>query len=357
MNKLAAVTLALGLATSGFAYAQEDPIAHYQAFQEAAASGDYETASAEGEAAWRAAEAAWGEDPDTGLLAFSVAQLRVNIMDRAGAAEPAQRAVELAALAEQTGAYNTAEAQLLHGVAIANSNPAAAKTELQTALDGLKAAGVQPRDDIIRAKLDLALLKLSDSADDAVALAQEAVNDSRGIESANLRNHLADLGRIQYLGGKYAMASGSLGESIGMWPEQAPGEMPAELADSVAWYAIAGKANEESTGQVGPFGPFNPSAIPFQYKPKRTCRLEWEDSDPVAFPEVPGDSATLGAAVIMYDLNADGTVADVRIAGAAPAPQKAHNDLIVNTMGTWQIDGRIREECMIGQQQIVTYFY
>ena len=233
MKLFATTALVLSMAMGGAAFGQDvDPAAIYESYLAAVDAGDYATASERGEAAWRAAETEWGESGDTGLLAYTVAQLRVSTGDLAGAAEPAARALELAPQA--TGLYTTDEARLLVGASLVISNPAQAQQELEAALSGLDGAGVAPRDDIIAARLNLASLQAASDTQAAAATAAKAVADSQAIMSANLRAHLAAAGRIQYLAGQFGPAVGTLTQSLNLWEEQPVGSMPAPLASTLA---------------------------------------------------------------------------------------------------------------------------
>lgn len=363
MKLLATTALVLSMTMIGTAFAQSsDPAAIYDAYLAAVEAGDYATASQQGEAAWRAAETEWGESGDTGLLAYTIGQLRVGTGDLAGAKGPAARALELAPLA--TGLYTEDEARLLVGASLATENPAQARQELEAALAGLDGAGVAPRDDIVSARLTLAQLQAADDPALAATTAAKAVEDSRAAGSANLRSHLATAGRVQYLAGQFGPAAFSLRESLGYWEEQEPGVLPQPLADTLAWHTLATAALRQTpvdgapaappAGPGGVGGPGGFGGIGFTFVPRRNCDIEWE---PIvtSLPEPEGTQANLGASVIMYDITEEGTVTNARIVSAVPSRQ--YEQEILAGMQNWKASNRVREACRTGQLQTVDYFY
>lgn len=365
MKHLAMIAMAASLAAAGGALAQEaDPLVHYDAYNAALQAGDYDTASREGEAAWRAAEDAWGEGPDTAILAFNIAQMRMTILDRDGAQEPAARAL---ALASQAADYTEAEARLLHGSSVVNADPALARTELEAAVAALDAAGSK-NEDTVRGKLDLAALMAATSPAEAVAMAQAGVQDARDIQSVNLRRYLFTLGTVQYQAQQFGPASMTLFESVNSWEQQQPGEMPLELAHSLAWYTMAAEASRLSAaeggegggGRGGPggrggFGAFGGGQIPWEFLPARSCEIRWEEEVSITFPTNTSDQANLGAAVLMYDLDEEGQVVNQRVVAAVPGAP--YNDLMLTAMDDWKAGNRVRENCRQGQIRTVHYFF
>ncbi|GEM_PF-5595515 len=364
MKTLAVAAMALSLAATGAAHAQgADPLEHYDAYFAAIDAGDYDLASEQGEAAWRAAESAWGEDGDTGLLAFTVAQFRVNTGDLDGAAEPARRALELANL---SGEYSENEARLLVGITMVSSDPAGARQQLEAAIAGLESSGVPPRDDIIRGELDLAMLQGASDPGSAVELAEKAVEQSRGIDSANLRSHLAQLGKVQYVAGEFGKASMTLAESLNMWDQQEIGVLPASLADTWAWQAMAARASQLSGSDEAPEGAsggpgrgfgggFGGGAPRWSFMADRSmCAIDYEDFEPVPFPEPEGDTVTVGANVVMFDLGEDGKPTNIRTLASAPGVPH-YEDFIAEQIGRRELRRFVREPCRPGQVEVFAY--
>lgn len=84
------------LAASAAEASDDDVLAHYDAYNAALAEGRFDNAIAEGEAAWRAAEAEWGDAPETAVLAYNLAALLERRDQARDALAPARRAHELA---------------------------------------------------------------------------------------------------------------------------------------------------------------------------------------------------------------------------------------------------------------------
>lgn len=137
---------ALLAALVGAAAAADDAevLAHYDAYRAAFQEGRFDEANAEGEAAWRAAEAEWGATEDTAMLALNLARLRLIRELRAEAVEPALRVREIVDAGVGAAAVSREEAMLI--VALAQF-PGADQTEAE--MDALDAAltAYMPGDD------------------------------------------------------------------------------------------------------------------------------------------------------------------------------------------------------------------
>lgn len=109
---IAAVCLAALFAPSALA----DAMAHYDAYQKALQEGRRADAIAEGLAAWRAAEAEWGEVTETTVLAYNAASLMVRSGKAKEALEPANRALEMAEKGVGTTEVPVLDAALVLGI-------------------------------------------------------------------------------------------------------------------------------------------------------------------------------------------------------------------------------------------------
>src|SRR5690606_25983395 len=107
-------TLALSMAVSGAAFAQDaakqqEALQHNDAYNAAMEAGNYDAALTEAAAAWQAAEAGWGDNPNTAALAM---QATLAYLDLGRPLEGAQAASRTLALVGQAdGAYTEADAQ------------------------------------------------------------------------------------------------------------------------------------------------------------------------------------------------------------------------------------------------------
>jgi hypothetical protein len=66
--------------------------------------------------------------------------------------------------------------------------------------------------------------------------------------------------------------------------------------------------------------------------------------------------ANMGAAVVLYDLTAEGAVVNAEIVGRAPATAPEQEAALLSAVSTWQADGSVRENCRQGQM-LTTHFY
>jgi tetratricopeptide (TPR) repeat protein len=360
MKLLATTALVLSLAGAGIALAQDDAaqqqaLTHNAAYNAAMEAGDFDTAMTEAEAAWRAAEQGWGEDPNTAELAMLVAVGYLDLGQPQAAREAAARALELAPHAQS---YTEGDARLWRGMSIVGDP--AAQGDLEAGLAALDAAGTIS-EDTVRARMMVAAMQLGQDPAASVAMAQKAVEDARAIESLNLRAHLFEFGKMQYLGGQFGPATFSLRESLGYWEEQEVGVLPQPLADTLAWHTMADAAVSASAPAGAPAGPGGAGfgggfpGMGFTFVPERNCRIEWAETPPVAFPPKAGQQANLGASVLLYDIAEDGSITNPRIAGAAPTRQ--YEQLILDGMRTWRVENEVRENCRNGHIQTVHYFY
>lgn len=368
MIRLLAGALALSMALAGAAQAQDaaaqqEALDHNAASNAALDAGDFSRAAEEAVAAWRAAERGWGDDPNTAELAMMATVNHLDNGNAAAAREPAARALELAAYGQS---YTEADAQLWYGMALAASDPAGAQTHLQTGLAAMDAAGTV-NEDTVRARMALAVLQFPTDPEGALAAGLKGVEEARQINSPALRAHLFELGKLQYLAGQFGPAAATLADSLNQWERPPVGEMPPALANTYAWQVMAGRAAFESMAQGGGDTPPGPGAggprggfggMPFRWGFMRDvsdCNIDYEQVA-AAFPAPDGDTATLGAAVVMYDFDADGNATNVQIVGAAPDVPR-HVDLIQEIMSSYKARRFVREPCRAGHITQFTYQY
>lgn len=356
MKYLAAATLVLSMAVSGAAFAQDaarqqEALEHNDAYNAAMQAGDYDAALNEAVAAWQAAEAGWGDDPNTAALAM---QATLAYLDMGRAPEGAQAAARTLALASQAqGAYTEADAQLWAGMTTFGTDPAGAQANLRAGLAAMDAANAIS-EDTVRSRLILAALQIASDRDAALAAAEKVAADAHAIDSPAMASHLLEVGKLQYLGANFAAANATLLEAIGTFPEQPVGTLDPVLASALAWQRIAGTAilrtatPGEGRGGFGPGG-FGPPA----WMPERQCNIDYEARPPTMFPAIEGRQAQLGAAVVMWDLDANGAATNVRILASAPGAVQ-HEQLIMQEF-TGKKARFAREACRQGWVEVVGY--
>ncbi len=363
------VALAFGLSAGGALAqdpaAQQEALAHNEASNTAFEAGDPEAGMREAEAAWRAAERGWGDNPNTAELAMLVTVGHIDLGNPAAAREAAARTVELAPHAQS---YTEAEARLWHGMSLVGDP--GQRAAIEAGLAGMEAAGAVS-EDVVRGRLTLAALQLGGGdPQTAAATAQQAVEDARVIESPMLRSHLFELGKLQYLAGQFGPAAFTLAESLNMWEEQRPGDLPKPLADTLAWQTIAGQASRRSMEEAGApaggpgggmrggfgggFGGFAPA---WNFLPQRSnCSVEYQGEIP-PLPRPEGDRATLGAAVVLFDIADDGRSAtNIRIVGSAPGMAQYEQE-IVQRIADRTARRNVRSACRAGRIETIQYEY
>jgi hypothetical protein len=332
-------------------------MAHYSAYNAAFDAGRFEDAMKEGEAAWRAAERAWGARDETAVLAFNLARLDLLRGKRAAAIEPAERTLALVSQSVAKSVPREEAAMLAAYAKLPAEKPGKEQTDaLSQAL-----AAFTPGEDPVGRRVDadawrvLVNVRVEQGqlraayveADRATLLLQRESAEPR------LIGVIAILGarsafRLEELAGAVAVVH----RGIAAFPAQPP-ERPVDdvLGALLGWDAgLHSAINERKRDSIAkPEEKRDLGPEPEAWKAGRTpsamgCKVEWIAQ---SLPDYPAKAAYNGEFIAMmfeYYLDADGSVARVepmvKIEGD-PGFAKA----VVASLRRWRASPQPRAEC------------
>lgn len=350
---LAAALMATAL--NGATLAQDDDVmVHYDAYNAALSEGRVDDAIVAGEAAWRAAEASWGDSADTAVLAYNIAALMVRRGRSGEALEPAQRAL---ILAESGVAPDVAslEAAIVLGLAEAEQDrPRPGIEHLYTALEAHAAAAAEG-DDIVA----LAWLKLASDAHQRRQWrkAQQHGNRARSVaegigpelshlvrQAAWIEGSAAAFRRknedaLIAVSAGLAATSGDVSALNDQWF--------ARLAASRAWLSSSPSGFVEHAIHVEGIRVSRRRAVELERdgdqlefsEPLGSECGAWGERRPPFFPVRAAEQAKAGALIVAFDLTPDGAVTNLRLLGSAPAVDGGlFRDNVVLAMSTWRME-------------------
>ncbi len=352
------------LVFGGAVEAQDDPLAHYEAYESAIAEGRTEDAAAAGLAAWRAAEAAWGDTRETAVLAYNVAALDVRLGRPGEAIEPARRALALAEAGVAQGDVPTEDAALVLELAeYVNSQGADGPDRLLATLEA--------RADAPSSLDDLVVLGWISAAHDARqndrqrqvmqrARRGRLVAERRALESDRLRIEVASLEAFAAIGlDEWLDARVALRSAIDGFPEGDRAATNADLANLTVWDNAAAAVIETrfnvapQTGSNIRRGNDNNSIGDDEPDDRSESCYSW--IEPRDIPTFPADQAGMGrfgAVLMAYDVDRAGRVENVRVAGTAPQNiSESFLREIQDAMLTWRatVPSNAEESCLEDQ--------
>jgi tetratricopeptide (TPR) repeat protein len=336
------------LALAAAAKAQDDPMAHYDAYSAAMSEGRVDDAVAAGMAAWRAAESAWGDSRETAVLAYNIASLDVRLGRSADAVEPAARALQLAESGVAEDDVPVEDAALVLGLAeFGQTSGASGADHLRGGLEGRGDAPAEIDDLVALGWISLALeARGRERWKDATEHAREArmVAARLGPDFASLAVDAASMEAAAAIeDSDWVAARGAYREALRAYPASAAPATDPRLASLVAWeFATAMVLQTQFERQRRTGTNFDPRNGNERFEREGPVRLQqscysWVEPrrEPV-FPASQEWRGLFGAVVVTYDVNPSGALENVRVAATAPA-NLAHqySDEVMEDVPSW----------------------
>lgn len=329
--RLTAFSIVGTLVLAAPVWAQDDPMAHFDAYQSAMAEGRVDEAATAGLAAWRAAEATWGDSRETAVLAYNIASLDVRLGRSEAAIEPATRALALAEAGVAQGDVPAADAALVLGLAeFAQSGGAQGVDRLLEALDDRGDEPAEVDDLVAYGWLSVAMdAQAKQRWNDAAESAREArvVATRMGSDYASLAVDAASVEAVSAVAGsEWADARAAYREALRSYPASANPATDQRLATLMAWEfasAMVLRTQFELQRQTGTnLRPVDENARFEAEGPVRRQQSCYDWIEPRREPVFPTDVAwtgDYGAILVAYDVTTSGALENVRIAATAPA--------------------------------------
>jgi tetratricopeptide (TPR) repeat protein len=356
-----AAALAAG-ALSVSADAQDDVMAHYDAYEQALVEGRTGDAIAAVEAAWRAAEATWGDRAETGVLAFNLAALLVRAGESARAVESAERALALS-LAGVADAVPVQDASLLLGLAEYHRSGGAqgagriataldGRTETPSAFDDVVVLGGLLAADVARAQRDWPLVQRRAEAALLASLRLEPEYRSYAVDAALF------VTRAVIETEDYDAGLAALGAAIRTFPTAARPTDDADLARLIAWeamvWAIMGTEHarerhveSELRVRLGAFASVE-SAVLARSDASSEC-FTWTRRTRPSFPSDEILRGRYGAVVMAFDVSRNGRAENRRVLATAPEEMTTHFSVAIHrAMSDWRasVEPDATDECL-----------
>lgn len=343
---------AIGLCLSTMALAADDSagyLAEYRAYNEALEAGDRTAAAAHALAAWDAAEKALGDHKTTAVLAYNYGQLI--LFDNPEAALPAlTRAQELL----EAGIAELPRADLEIFLAYVTFKVRGARREyadmLHIALQERDSEGVEASVESARIWLELAVFYINahlyETAKESAVAAEAAIiaavpEDYHARAQAIMIQGAAELLPINRFLSSIDAAHAHFVRASHLFPPQESIEtFDPIFAQIIAWDAATraslksrgdryrDKKREESWPDLAP--PFKEELI------IDDCAGDWEKRPLPKYPDLAAKRQYIGAAVIGYHLDEDGTVRGVRVLAEVPVDTFAK--YTVKAMERWRYE-------------------
>jgi tetratricopeptide (TPR) repeat protein len=365
------VSVAAVVTFPGAATAQDDVFEHFDAYNAAMDEGRFEDAVVAGFAAWRGAEAAWGDSPDTAVIAYNIASLLVRTGRAAEAVEPAARLYALAESGAAGGEVPLNDAALILGLAeFGKSGGSSGADRLREGLDGRNAPSSV--DDLVaRGLINLAVEAQGRRRwRDATRHAREAraVATRLGPSSWSLVVDAASFEAVAAVSdNEWTDARGAYREALRAYPESATPASDARLASLMAWEFAAAmvlKTQFERQGRTGTnFSPTDENERFEREGPVRTqasCYSLVQPRRDVDFPYSEAWKGQYGALIVTYDVNRNGALENVFVRATAPANLDAQfSNEVMDEVPFWRasVPADAADYCLKDQSVIVGFYF
>jgi hypothetical protein len=347
---------AIALATA--AIAQDDPWEHYRAFQAASEEGRTDDAIAALDAAWRAAETAWGDSRDTGVLAFNLAVESIRAGQVEQAFESAVRARDLEQVGLLTDDVSAADAELL--VAVSELAREGRRRDTVRLVELLTARSEEPSpySDVVVigwifvAKDDQSRRREMDALEHATAARRAGLRT--GVQHASLLVDAAILeSNAAAARRQWETARNAMGWAIyAFWFAHPENNVPAtntEMAKLYAWQSAFNTlilTNTPSRPELGTrimpetrFGEISADDAPPGVPDSPSCYSWSADRTVPRYPAAEMQRGRFGAVLMAYDVALDGSVQNVRVAATAPENMsEGFARVITAAMATWRAE-------------------
>jgi len=335
---------------NGAALAQDDDAsAHYTAYTAALAQGRVDDAIVAGDAAWRAAEAAWGDRADTAVFAYNIASLLVRRGRAADALEPARRALELAE-SDVGSDVDPLDAAIVLGLAEARQDrPRRGINRLKETLDARDVAGVEDDDLTIVAWYAVAQDAHSRRRwRDAVVAGRRARMEATAFGPSMI----AIAANAALIEGAAAVVLDDFDEALfafegglDAYPEGTCVLDDPMIARLMAWRAGASALAESSWSRREIAQRMNLHREPTEAEPDpdpdlcdQLLQASWSERTLPRFPMGEAVYGGVGGVIIAYDLAPDGSTTHVRALAAVPdADHAAFADVSVRAAEQWRL--------------------
>ena len=331
LKNVAPALVALALALGSESAAAEGYAAEYQSYRLALGAGDRKGAGAHALTAWKSAEAELGDHKTSAVLAYNYGQ-HVLFEDSAAALPALRRAKAL----QDRGVGAAPEGDLDVYIAFAEFNTGGRKSGdariLREALGRREAAGRGPSAETSAIWLILAAYHVEGGryreAEDAagmasLALAVTAPNDAASQAAALMYGGVAKLVPTPRRVERLEASHQDFRRAAALFPPQKDiASVPAVLAQTAAWDVAAAAALRSEGRRAGTQAALErwdgePARIAFEGRPQK-CDLQWSSRKPPAYPDDALEEGHFGAAVMGYNIDADGRVRDQRILAEVP---------------------------------------
>ncbi len=345
----------------------------YKRYNEAMQSGDLEAAAAHGRAAWQAAEAELGDDGLTGILAYNYGQF-VLFSDSEEALAALKRAETLRAAGIADLPADELRLYIAYSEFVVSGEKWREGNALRDALLDLGALGFPPSEDTARMWLQLATSDLAKrDYDEALAAAINAEAEFHAVTPENYRSIASSILVIGI--SKIAPFPRGISEieaahndfiraRMLFSPQEDIASFDEVLAHVAAWGFTAGAARismgyDDYPGHEGKteeeFHGLLPALLQSGDDKQENCGIEWEKRRSPRYPVVAGMKGYIGAVMVGFDLNDDGSVYNERI--IAEVPEDAFGDAVLRPMKSWKAKTPLnpRENCRADFITTVTF--
>jgi len=321
----------------------------FRSYSAALAQGRFDEAIREGEAAWRAADATWGDSADTAVLAYNIAALMARRGQYAEAEEPAQQALELA----ENGVapdVDPLDAAIVLGLAEAQRDrPRDGINRLKATLEARDAAAMEDDDISMLAWFSVAYDAYSRRRwRDAVVAGRRAriVATQVGPSMADLAGSAAVIeGTSAVVLRDYDEALDAFESGLDAYPEQICVLDSSTVAQLMAWRAGTSALAHSRWSDEDIARRMNHHREPTEDEPEPDPELcdqllqgTWFERTPPRFPRREATRGRVGGVVIAYDLLPDGSTTNVRVLAAVPdADHAGFADASVRAAEQWRL--------------------
>lgn len=342
-------------------WAQASPLMDaYNEFNTAYAAGDIPAADAAGAKALKLAQAA-GDEKAIAVLAYNLARIRVTAEPKADALTPAKLAAQLAGKTD--GGLPQAKADLLLALAQQTKEPDGDNfAALVNAVEASEAAKL-PMDVVTFQSLS----KLQNGSyqrkswDDAQSYGLkllQAYKDLGFNQPDMLANLHINLGAA-YLGSR---------QKENYWPASRQFDLaqlamkgfdyknvPENYLRARAWSGLA--RSFILTEDVPDDGKDSPDVSHLSNRPVGCHNITWDERKQPKFPLRALDGGYVGAVLLLYDINADGRLANVRI--GAEIPQKKFSKSVLVAARKWRaiVPETMPDACRVNRTTLIPFVF
>lgn len=356
----AAAVLAIVLTGVNPAWATDEEIAALnEGSVEAWNAGRFEEAERLAEAAWRQAEAEWGPSDGTAGLAEVLVQMRLLADRREAAREPARRVLEL--IGSGAAPSLPVEGARLR-LAIAGIDPLNPTDEeianLKAALEAAENAGMAPDRVIWSGWLDIARANYAmNKWDEAYTAGDRVMNvmdlavsvpDSARVEAAIISGNAGIEGR------RFADAYRAFTWAKSYLPERVERDGQSVLnpdwASLAAWANIASAVSSILGENAAP--PTDVFGLDEMDTDAVCPGVRWAVREAPDYPRQALRAGLFGAAVVEYELGADGSVQKATV--ATSAPDASFGEASLESTRSWRAEPDNLAGC-VGQKLVATF--